>query len=117
MRKVLCSLTLVALAFTAIGAFAANTLNLKTHPLKYVPRTTSGSPVKGTGPLQYDPHSMLNWKAVNKLSPAMQQKIKAQQKGSFVNGTIDTIAYFNSWFITGDGKNSVYVYSMVGGNR
>ena len=115
MRKVLCSLTILALAFTAIGAFAANRLNAKNHPpVKYLPRTTGGSPVHPSGKLQYDPHSLQNWKAVNKLSPAMQQKIKAQQHGSFANGTIDTIPYFNSWFLTGDGKNSVYVYSMVG---
>src|SRR5215471_13950978 len=117
MRKFLCSLIVLALAFTALGAFAATKLNLKSHPLMLVPRTKSGSPaVKGKGPLKYDPHSMQNWKAVNKLSPAMNQKIRAQQKGRFANGTIDTLPYFNSYFLTGDGKNSIYVYSMLGGS-
>jgi hypothetical protein len=95
---------------------AANQLNSQHHPpVKYLAKTTSGSPVHGTGALKYDPHSMANWKAVNKLSPAMNQKIRAQQHGSFVRGAIDTIPYFNGYFLTGDGKNSIYVYSMVGG--
>jgi hypothetical protein len=46
----------------------------------------------------------------------MNQKIRAQQKGRFANGTIDTLPYFNSYFLTGDGKNSIYVYSMLGGS-
>jgi len=58
---------------------------------------------------------MQSLKAVNKLSPAMNAKIRAQQKGSFVNGKIDTIPYFNSYFLTGS-RNSLYVYSMVGGS-
>jgi hypothetical protein len=117
MRKLLCSLIVLALAFTAIGAFAANRLNPKNYPLKTVPKSTIiGKQVKQSGPIQADPHTMLNWKAVNKLSPAMNTKIKAQQKGSFVNGTIDTLPYFNGYFLTGDGKNSLYTYSMLGGS-
>lgn len=117
MRKFLCSLTILALAFTAIGAVAAIHLNPKDHPtVKYLPKSTGGSPAKLTGGLKYQNHSMQSLKAVNKLSPTMNAKVTAQQKGSYVNGTINTIPYFNSWFITGDGKNSVYTYSMVGGN-
>lgn len=114
MRKLLSSLIILALAFTAVGAFAVTRYNPKSHTLKTVPKTTSGSPVKQSGAIKADPHSMANWHAVNKLSPAMNAKIKAQQKGSFVNGTIDTIPYFNGYFFTGDGKNSVYTYSMLG---
>src|SRR6516164_8671797 len=77
MRKLLCSLIVLALAFTAIGAFAANRLNPKNYPLKTVPKSTIiGKQVKQSGPIQADPHTMLNWKAVNKLSPAMNTKIK-----------------------------------------
>lgn len=57
------------------------------------------------------------FKAQNHLSSAMNQKIKnaalLAKKNSYVNGTIDTIPYFNSWFITGK-RNSIYAYSMVG---
>lgn len=118
MRKFLCSLTILALVLSASGAFAAtHLLNPKNHPtIKYLPRTTKGSPVKATSAAKYQNHSLQSLKAINKLSPAMNAKITAQQKGSYVNGTIDTIPYFNSWFITGDGKNSVYTYSMVGGS-
>ena len=116
MRKLLCFTVLLALAVSTVGAFAANHLNTANHPpVKYLPKTTSGSPAHVTGGMKYDPHSMAQWKAVNRLSTANNARIQQQtHSGTFVNGTIDTIPYFNSWFITGDGKNSVYTYSMVG---
>lgn len=56
-------------------------------------------------------------KAQNHLSYAMNQQIKNQglhaKKGGYINGTIDTIPNFSSWFITGS-RNSIYPFSMVG---
>jgi hypothetical protein len=46
-------------------------------------------------------------------SPAMQQKIKAQQHGSFVNGTIDTIPYFNISKYVGAVKVFVLLNFMI----
>jgi hypothetical protein len=115
MRKLLCSLAILALAFTAVGAFAAN----KNVVYKYVPKTTKGSPIpKGSIKFQgFDPHSLAQYKAQNHLSYAMNQKIQQQggkaKKGGYINGTIDTVPYFSSWFITGE-RNSIYPYSMVG---
>jgi hypothetical protein len=114
MRKLLCSLTILALTFTAVGAFAA------TKPtLKKVPKTTKGSPAHVTGGIHYEPHSLAQFKAQNHLSYATNQKIlnsaKLAKKGGYVNGTIDTIPYFSSWFITGS-RNSIYPYAMVGQN-
>ena len=102
----------MALAFLSVGAFAANH-----RPIKYLPKTTSGKPVHLTGKAQYDPHSMSQFKAQNHLSYAMNQKIQQASgkapKNGFINGTIDTIPYFSSWFITGS-RNSIYPYSMAG---
>ena len=41
MGKLLCSLTILPLAFAAVGGFAAN----KHVTYKYVPKTTSGKPI------------------------------------------------------------------------
>ena len=112
MRKLLCSLTILALAFGAVEGFAAPKTLMK------VPMTKGGSPVKSKlGKLQFDPHSLAAFKAQNHLSYAMNQKIQQAggkaKKGSYINGTIDTIPYFSSWFITGS-RNSIYPYSMAG---
>jgi hypothetical protein len=60
-------------------------------------------------------------KAQNHLSTAMNQLLTKEKAGvggglgspGYKNGTVDTLPYFNSWFITGY-RNSVYTYSMVG---
>jgi hypothetical protein len=61
------------------------------------------------------------YKAQNHLSAAMNQQLtkeKSAAGGTFAapgvkNGTVDTIPYFNSWFVTNT-RNSVYTYSMIG---
>ena len=112
MRKLLCSLTILALAFGAVEGFAATK-----RTLMKVPMTKGGSPIKLTGKFQLDPHSLAAFKAQNHLSYAMNQKIQQAggkaPKNGYINGTIDTIPYFSSWFITGQ-RNSIYPYSMVG---
>jgi len=113
MRKILCSLTILALSLTAVGSFAKT--------IKVVPKTTSGKPIpKGFVKWQgHDPSSLAQFKAQNHLSYAMNSKLKAvalmAPKGKYVKGTIDTLPYFSSWFITGS-RNSIYPYSMVGGS-
>jgi hypothetical protein len=115
MRKLLCSLTILALILAAVGGFAAS----KKVVYKQVPKTTSGKPIpKGSIKFQgFDSHSLAKLKSQNHLTYAMNQKLlnaaKQAKKGSYVNGTVDTIPYFSSWFITGS-RNSVYPYSMVG---
>lgn len=117
MRKLTSSLILLALTFAAVGGFAAN----KTTVYKTVPKTTSGKAIpKGFVKMQgRDPSSLAQFKAQNHLSYATNYKIKSQaqhaKKGGYLNGTIDTVPYFQSWFITGS-RNSVYPYSMVGQN-
>lgn len=115
MRKLLCPRAILALIFAAVGGFAAN----KDVTYKYVPKTTSGKPIpKGYIKFEgYDTHNAAKFKAQNHLSYAVNQKILERgleaKKGNFINGTIDTIPYFSSWFITGN-RNSVYPYSMAG---
>jgi hypothetical protein len=85
--------------------------------LMKVPMTKGGSPIKLTGKLQFDPHSLAAFKAQNHLSYAMNQKIQQAggkaPKNGYINGTLDTVPCFNSWFITEE-HNSIYPYSMVG---
>jgi len=115
MRKLLCSLAILAMIFAAVGGFAAT----EGKVYKYVPKTTAGKPIpKGFIKFEgYDTHNMAQFKAQNHLSYAMNQKIKNQglkaKKGSFVKCTIDSIPCFQSWFITGS-RNSVYPYTIVG---
>jgi hypothetical protein len=105
------------LVLGAASGFAATKLTY--NKTKTVPKTTSGKPVTPFKTFKMGNSSMSQFKAQNHLSYAMNQKIltkaKAAPKGSYVNGTIDTVPYFSSWFITG-GKNSVYPYAMVGQN-
>ncbi len=57
---------------------------------------------------------LAQFKAQNHLSAQMNKTLVQQRQGAnFKNGTIDTVPYFNSSFITG-GRNSIYAYSMVG---
>jgi hypothetical protein len=60
---------------------------------------------------------LFQFKAQNHLSYATNQKVlnaaKMAKNGNFVNGTINTVPYFQSWFLTGS-RNSIYGYSMVG---
>ena len=113
MRKLLCLLTLLALAFAAVGGLAATTA--KTY--KYVPRTTSGKPFGTIQGAKLDPHSLAQFKAQNHLSYATNQKILANagkaKKNGFINGVVNTVPYFQGWFITGS-RNSIYPYAMVG---
>lgn len=103
----------LALSFEAAPAYADGTVKLHS--------TIKGHPI---GPIRMqgrDPHSMVAFKAQNHLSAAMNNhllKEKSSAGGSFAgpgikNGTVDTVPYFNSWFITGS-RNSIYTYSMVG---
>jgi hypothetical protein len=113
MRKLVCSLTLSALALSAVGGFAAT----KAKVYKSVPRTTSGKPYTKILAAKADPHALAQFKAQNHLSYATNQKILGAagkaKKNSFINGTIDTIPYFQGWFITGS-RNSIYPYSTAG---
>ena len=113
MRKLVCSLTLSALALTAVGGFAAT----KAKVYKTVPKTTSGKPIPTIQGAKFDPHTLSQFKAQNHLSYATNQKILANagkaKKNSFINGTGNTIPYFQGWFITGS-RNSIYPYAMVG---
>lgn len=110
MRKILCIGVILTLAMVTVGAFAAD------RPVIKLPKTTSGSPATVVGGLKFDPHSLAQYKTQNRLSSAMNSYILRQQSGTaFKNGTIDTVPYFNSWFVTGE-HNSVYTYSMLGHN-
>ncbi|MBV9670742.1 MAG: hypothetical protein JOZ43_07280, partial [Acidobacteriales bacterium] len=58
--------------------------------------------------------NLVPFHAKNTLSANTNNTLLAERKGAnFKNGTLDTIPYFNNWFITGT-RNSVYTYSMVG---
>jgi hypothetical protein len=112
MRKPLCLLTMLALAF-AVDVFAQ-----APHVVyKEVPRTVSGQPFATIQGATFEPHGLANFKAQNHLSYAVNQNIKSAGlkvgNAGFINGPIDTVPYFQSWFITGS-RNSVYPYSMVG---
>ena len=113
MRKPLCLLTILVLAFAAVEVFA----QAPGVVYKEVPRTVSGHPFATIQGATFDPHSLANFKAQNHLSYAVNQNIKSAGlkvgNAGFVNGPIDTVPYFQSWFITGS-RNSVYPYSMVG---
>jgi len=119
MRKILGLLCLLALYFGATADFVA----AQGRTVRTVPRTTSGSPIpagsiKLLGP---DHHSLVALKAQNHLTAAMKQKLTKEKTGlggtssnaGINNGTVDTVPYFNSWFVTGS-RNSIYTYSMVG---
>ena len=73
MRKLLCSLTTLALIVASVASFAAN----RNVTYKYVPKTNSGKPIpKGFIKFQgYDTHDMSQFKAQNHLSYAMNQHI------------------------------------------
>ena len=105
MRKTLGLLLTLALA--GASAFAAPKVVILKPTIK-------GTPTQGVLKAQKEPHTLAKYKAQNNLSAAMNQRlIKEKQGATFLNGTIDTIPYFNSWFVTGS-RNSVYTYSMVG---
>jgi len=106
MRKIAGLLTLLTLILAATAGSA--------QVYKTVPRTTGGAPITLSGAISYDPHSAASLKAQNKLTTQMNSfLVKEKQGANFRNGTVDTVPYFDNWFITG-GRNSVYTYSMVG---
>jgi hypothetical protein len=119
MRRVAVLLSVLTLTFgvVASSAFA--------QTIRKVPPTTTGRPiaagfVKMAGP---DHNSLVKLKAQNHLSSTMNMKLTREKTGlggsmsspGIKNGTVDTLPYFNSWFITGS-RNSIYTYSMVGQN-
>ncbi|MDR3749711.1 MAG: hypothetical protein P4M04_16450 [Acidobacteriota bacterium] len=112
MRKLLSLLTLLALTLAAVGAFAATVY-------KTVPRTTSGKPVPTIQGAKFDPHSLASFKAQNHLTYAMNQKIRANAgkapKDGYIPGVVNTVPYFQGWFITGS-RNSIYPFATVGGS-
>lgn len=120
MRKLSSLLVLLAMTLALYGVASAAT-HVNT-PVKKIQLTAP----KGSNPAGKFSYikvgkdsnpSLQQYKAVNKLSYATNQKLKntalAAKKNSYVNGTIDTVPYFSSWFITGS-RNSVYPYAMVG---
>jgi len=112
MRKLLCLLTLLALTFAAVGAFAA------TKTYRVVPKTTSGHPYGSTiKNVTFDNFKLPQLKAQNHLTSAQNTAIRNAglhaPKNGYINGTANTIPYFSSWFITGS-RNSIYPFSMVG---
>ncbi len=119
MRKLLCLLTVLVLAFAAVSGFAASKTVVYKAGVTYktVPKTTSGKPVPTIQGAKVDPHSLAQFKAQNHLSYAVNQKVLSNagkaKKNGYINGTIDTVPYFQGWFITGS-RNSIYPYSMVG---
>jgi hypothetical protein len=118
MRKILGLVCLLALYFGVVDYASAQGTNIR-----QVPPTTTGAPIpagsiKLLGP---DNHGLVKLKAQNHLSSALNLKLLRERSGTggsssdpgIKNGAVDTIPYFNSWFITGT-RNSVYTYSMVG---
>ena len=112
MRKIAGLPTILAMTVALSGAALAATNQ------KIVLKAPQGS--NKTGKFSYvqvgsEANSKLApFKAQNHLSAAMNKTLLQQRQGaSFKNGTIDTVPYFNSSFITG-GRNSIYAYSMVG---
>jgi hypothetical protein len=119
MRKILGLFFVLALYFGVTAGY----VSAQGRTVRVVPGTTSGSPVpagfiKLAGP---DDHSLVTLKAQNHLSSAMKQRLTKEKTGlggtmsnpGIKNGTVNTVPYFNSWFITGT-RNSIYTYSMVG---
>ncbi len=116
MRKVLGLLTI--LAVTALLAAGATKKPVFVHKIQL--KTVKGS--NTTGKPRYvkvgsEANSKLvQFKAQNHLSSTTNALLTKQKAGAnYTNGTIDTVPYFNSWFITGS-RNSIYTYSMVGHN-
>jgi hypothetical protein len=111
MRKLLCMLTFLALTFATVAGFAA------TKTYKYLPKTTSGKPYGRITNVKYDDYHLASLKAQNHLTAAQNSSFGRfglmARKGSYINGTGNTIPYFGSWYITG-ARNSIYPFSMVG---
>ena len=111
MRKILGLVCLLALYQGVLAGYAA----AQGKNVRTVPRTTSGSPIPpGTIKLLGPNNHSLGFKAQNLLTSEMNERL-LQERAGIKNGTIDTVPYFDSWFITGT-RNSIYPYSMVGHN-
>jgi len=114
MRKVAGLICILALTFGAVASFAA-------PPKVITVKAPKGS--NTTGKYAYVPvgpdygKTLAPYKAQNHLNAAVNQGLKssAMKAPAFHNGTIDTVPYFQNWFITGS-RNSIYPYSMVGQN-
>jgi hypothetical protein len=118
MRKISGLLTILALALAVAGvASAASTKKLT------ITRKIQLKSVKGTNPAgkirtikvgNETNAKLIPFKAQNHLTSAMNSLLIKQKAGAtYKNGTVDTVPFFNSWFITGS-RNSIYTYSMVG---
>ena len=114
MKKTIAIATLLTLALGS--SFAATRTAPVVHRLT---AKANGPAVVQRIPLssvKMNNNNLASWHAKNGLSAAMNTKmINARKGASFRNGTVDTIPYFDNWFITGT-RNSVYTYSMVGHN-
>ncbi len=119
MQKISGLLSIAALALS-FGAMANSAAAQRVVKLR---STTVGTPIPPgkIKKLGADPHKLAALKAQNHLSAAMNHKLTAERTGlggtmsdpGIKNGTVDTVPYFNSWFVTGS-RNSIYPYSMVG---
>jgi hypothetical protein len=114
MRKVAGLICILALTFGAVASFAA-ARKVITVTAPKGSNTTGHYAYVTVGP-DYGT-KLAPYKAQNHLSAAMNQGLKssAMKAPAFHNGTIDTVPYFQNWFITSS-RNSVYPYSMVGQN-
>src|SRR6266850_1395620 len=117
MRKLFRLLYVLVWSLGAVNSFAAAKVIMLTAPKGRNPAGSYARVWKGT---DYS-KGVAAWKAQNHLTATMNQLLVREKSGAggglgwrgYKNGTVDTLPYFNSWFITG-GRNSVYTYSMAG---
>jgi hypothetical protein len=118
-RKALCAIASAALGLGAMTASAAPRIIHITAPKG----GNSGGAKTRVGVGKAVGPSWTEYKAQNHLSAALNEELIKEKSGSggslstpgIQNGTVDTIPYFNSWFLTGT-RNSIYTYSMAGQN-
>src|SRR5438270_1577025 len=111
------TIAIASLFVLALGSSFAATAKAPQHTLN-VGKPVSGGiqtiHVSSAKALKMNNSTLAAWHAKNSLTAATNQTLLNNRKGAnFRNGTIDTIPYFDNWFITGS-RNSVYTYSMVG---
>ncbi|PYT20107.1 MAG: hypothetical protein DMG58_34755 [Acidobacteria bacterium] len=117
MRKLFRLLYVLVWSFGVVSSFAAAKVIMLAAPKGSNPAGSYARVQKGT---DYS-KGVAAWKAQNHLTTTTNQRLVREKAGvgggfgrpGYKNGTMDTVPYFNSWFITG-GRNSVYTYSMVG---
>jgi hypothetical protein len=111
MRKIAGLLTITALSLGSVAIVGATPQRITIVAKKGSNPPTGFTYVHQGSEIQ---PGMDRYKAQNHLSAAMNNRLIHEKKAlGYNDGTIDTLPYFNGWFITGY-RNSVYTYSMVG---